>query len=139
MNDSKEAITPQEDNTEGEATPRSLLDFNLRSHVDYALEQLGKKEEKYFDLVWYARKPHPNSDPEFYDSEFGQASLKAQAELLGKYPNEIKELTCPAGGDWTHGFNSGCLAAFRYAARILQGEYYLFNEDWDFDFPDLNT
>ena len=29
--------------------------------------------------------------------------------------------------------------AFRYAARVLDGDYYLFNEAWDFDFPDLDT
>lgn len=128
-----------EESTEGEAPPRSLLDFNFRSHIDYALKEFGKKEKKYCDLVWIARKPHPNADPEFYDGEFGKACLDAQAEVLGKYPDDVKALSCPDGGDWTHGFNSGCLAAFRYAARVLEGEYYLFNEDWDFDFPELDT
>ena len=128
-----------EESTEGEAPPRSLLDFNFRSLIDSALKEFGEKEKKYCDLVWIARKPHPNADPEFYENEYAKVGLKVQAELLGKYPDEIKELSCPEGGDWTHGFNSGCLAAFRYAARVLEGEYYLFNEDWDFDFPELDT
>ncbi|MDA7868854.1 hypothetical protein N9A75_00100 [bacterium] len=140
---SENNINPTPDKTSpelaGESPPRSLLDFNFRSHIDYALKEFGKKESMYNDLVWFARKPHPNADPEFYEGEYGKVALEVKAELIGKYPDETKEISCPEGGDWTHGFNSGCLAAFRYAARVLEGEYYLFNEAWDFDFPDLNT
>jgi len=58
-----------------------------------------EQAEKYCDLVWYAR------------------SKQKAKSFEEKYPNEIKALQGEYG-DWYHGFNSGCLAAFR---MILTG------------------
>jgi len=103
-----------------EAIP--LSQFNQQEHLSKCLRAFGEMSEKYFDLVWLARKPHPNADPDYYkeDDESGKKSLKQQARVIGLYPDEVKELAGPEG-DWTHGFNSGCLAAFRFVQECLDG------------------
>jgi hypothetical protein len=65
-------------------------------------------EKKYFDLVWLARK-RPDDPP---------STLKKCREIRKKYPKEVAALG-GEHGDWEHGFNSGCLAAFRYAIGLL--------------------
>lgn len=58
-------------------------------------------EKKYFDLVWYAR-----SSPDEKVSEHGRRRVESA------WPSELNELRTD-DSNWTHGFNSGCLAAFR--------------------------
>lgn len=69
-------------------------------------------ESKYCDLVWYYRtvshtptlgKGHPVGD--------------RAIEIRDKYPHDCAHLLGP-NGPWQHGFNSGCLAAYRYAAGL---------------------
>jgi hypothetical protein len=62
-------------------------------------------ENKYFDLVWYARRT---------DEDYKTIPLAREAmdRIDEQYPEEVFDL-CNDESNWTHGFNSGCLAAFR--------------------------
>jgi hypothetical protein len=81
-------------------------------------EAIGKKVSKYFDLVWYARKPPVDDiDNPYWENtplELRQKCYNECAKVEELYPEEVAELKSPDNGDWKHGFNSGCLAAFRY-------------------------
>lgn len=64
-------------------------------------------EEKYFDLVSLARKTE--------EDERTNDKVKAFVEYVRtKYPQEAEDLADEEEGDWSHGFNSGVLAAARY-------------------------
>ena len=106
------------------------------------------KLNKYNDLVWYARS-HPKQDTEYWrkhPSDIREGAFKAQERVEAAYPFEVNALE----DNWNHGFNSGCLAAFRYALTLLDedtwtdeetGEEfpcggYVVAED---DFPSLDT
>jgi hypothetical protein len=67
-------------------------------------------ESMFFDLVWYAR-----SDPR---EMVGAAGRKRVEEL---YPKEAAKLNT-GQGTWQHGFNSGCLAAFRLVLGLAGSE-----------------
>lgn len=84
-------------------------------------------EEKYSNLVWYARKT--NND---YLTIPVVADL--MDELGDEYPDEVEGI-CGEHGDWHHGFNSGCLAAFR---MILGMAEYGVEEAVE-EFPFLDT
>ena len=77
-------------------------------------EKLHEITDKYFDLVWYARKyPEDRQIP---------GVDEAMKEVERKYPKDIQQyMTEP---DWTHGFNSGMLAS----ARLLHA--YSLDPDW---------
>jgi hypothetical protein len=68
----------------------SLLDLKLREFY-----------QKYWDLVWYARKSPA-------DLLFSTASVPAY-KVEVKYPQECRDLQGD-DGNWHHGFNSGMLA-----------------------------
>ena len=71
-----------------------------------AKARLAGLETKYFDLVWIARHK-------------GEKEGLAGAERVRTmYPEEVARLSGEYG-DWEHGFNSGCLAAFRLAMGLL--------------------
>jgi hypothetical protein len=78
-------------------------------------EEIAEKFEtmqfKYTDLVWYARCPLGTH------KDIPSADTHAQS-IRSLYPDECAKL---AGehGSWEHGFNSGCLAAFRYALGLM--------------------
>lgn len=92
------------------------------------MDRLVEMEQKYFDLVWLARKR-----PE-------DALIPGVQESIDRvekaWPKECEEL----GGDesdWHHGFNSGCLAAFRFAMGLMgSADDVQMAED---DFPFLDT
>ncbi|MFM2392993.1 MAG: hypothetical protein RLZZ546_975 [Bacteroidota bacterium] len=91
------------------------------------LEAVVEKEDKYFDLVAYARK-----SPEMYET------IPKVKEMVDKirelYPAEVADL----GGkdsDWTHGFNSGMLAGMRYVLTLFSED----KETAEEDFPFLDT
>ena len=71
------------------------------------LIELLAHEKKYCDLVWFAR-----SNPE---EQVGAAGRK---RVIESHPEEVARLQ-GEHTDWEHGFNSGCLAAFRYAIGLL--------------------
>jgi len=84
--------------------------------------------EKYFDLVWYARADRKKLlEGEHYEG------LKAMQEIEQKFPEEIKSLG--EDDNWSHGFNSGMLAASRLYLEMIEGdiEFALSNH------PDLDS
>ena len=92
---------------------------------DEAMKAIGEMEDKYFDLVWYARKDKDrngaywNRTPE----NIKQGAFKNIARIEEFYPDECDELNCPKRGDWTHGFNSGVLAAMRFVQTAMLRHY----------------
>ena len=92
----------------------------------------NKKEEqivqdlwaKYEDLVWYAR-----SNPENWTNK---KILDQVMKVEMNYPLET-DLLCNDGGDWQHGFHSGCLAMIRLY------EHYQGIEEGFKEFPFLDT
>ena len=87
--------------------------------------------DKYRQLVWYARKsPEDRVTNPVIDNE----CLKLETT----YPDECNDIRDPDDGDWTHGFNSGMLAALRYTYG------YLTNDPEEIDiaensFPELDS
>lgn len=67
-------------------------------------DKLSEIKDKYFDLVWYARK----SDE---DREEIPAVDQEMTRIEKSYPHDIHNLF--HNPDWTHGFNSGALAISR--------------------------
>ena len=98
------------------------FDDSKTDDIMYVIREL---EDKYFDLVWLARKPNPN-DPdgmaEFFDDGCTLSTRMHMAELKAKYPSEVHRLSCPESGDWEHGFNSGILAAMRFLTTAMTKE-----------------
>ena len=114
--------------------------------------------EKYFDLVWYARK-HPQVDTEYWGRQapdIRNGAFRAMEKIEQKYPDEVAKLNgeFPAkfnsqnipeelrerltkaftNTDWEHGFNSGCLAAFRFALTAIDRDFY-WNDELEEWFP----
>lgn len=92
-------------------------DTSIENSREEILDILSEYQDKYFDLVWYART---------YPKDRLQVQLN---EIETKYPKEVEELskeTPLTSPDWSHGFNSGCLAAFRFAVTTLSK-----TEDWE--------
>jgi len=89
---------------------------NKRERVKKAIELMTENScDKYFDLVWYARKDENKLlEEERYDV---LASMKKVEE---KYPKETEELNDPELCDWSHGFNSGMLAASRLYLSMIE-------------------
>jgi hypothetical protein len=90
------------------------------------IKAIQEKENKYFDLVWYARSGPEN------DKIKGVKENKQRIETL--YPNEVNGLQSERG-DWEHGFNSGMLAAFRYILTLSEMD----KETADEEFPNLDS
>jgi hypothetical protein len=95
-------------------------------NTEELIKALQEKENKYFDLVWYAR-----SRPENINIK-GVKENKQRIETL--YPNELNGLQSERG-DWEHGFNSGMLAAFRYILTLSE----MGKETADDEFPNLDS
>lgn len=90
------------------------------------LENILQKQDKYVDLLWYAR-----SMPE-HESIKGVRENKERVENL--YPNEVKELQSERS-DSQHGFNSGMVAALRYILTMDDLGLEQANEE----FPELDS
>jgi len=71
------------------------------------LDEIAGWEQKYFDLVWYAR-----TSPDEPVSQPGRRRVEAawSADLEALRSDD---------SNWQHGFNSGCLAAFRLVQGLL--------------------
>lgn len=89
-------------------------------------EAVSQLEDKYFKLVWYARK----TDQDRYNPAC-EKGIK-EAEFL--YPSDIDDLASDFG-QWHHGFNSGVLAATRF---FIEAESSNVKNAAD-EFPDLDT
>ncbi len=87
-------------------------------------DEMYKLKEKYLDLVWYAR-----SGINLYKHrpEVTEQVLKMRAKVEEMYPDEIEQYN--RNGDFSHGFNSGCLAAFRLISKVLDVDGYILCSD----------
>lgn len=97
-----------------------------RKDIEARVQQL---EQKYFDLVWYARK-----DPAAVKD--GHVSMPGIVRIQMAMPEECARLAGKDGA-WEHGFNSGCLAAFRLVLGLMgtKGDA----EQAEEEFPFLDT
>ena len=119
--------------------------------MDNIKEDFQQFEEKYFNLVWYARSPHKEIIHQVYKDtpeDIIQGALNAQSKVEEQYPDEIDAYR--ENPDWQHGFNSGCLAAMRYVMTALypceiedeeEGGTFTYGglEDAKEEFPMLDT
>ena len=93
------------------------------------IDAIVKKEDKYFDLVWYARKTE-----EQYNTIL---EVKENVDRIHEmYPADILDLGSD-DGQWVHGFNSGMLAGMRYVLQMFDSR--LGKEHADEYFPFLDT
>ena len=90
---------------------------------------IGALEEKYFKLVWAARKPHPNDlegQQEYFDDDDPESIVlgcrMGVMKVHQNYPAEMERLSSEFG-EWEHGFNSGILAAMRFLGTAIYSEY----------------
>ncbi len=82
---------------------------------------IHEMEDKYSDLVWYARKPDYKNMKEYYHDtpeEILDRAVLHMRKIEDKYPKESRKLSSDES-NFSHGFNSGCLAAFRYVITAL--------------------
>ena len=93
-----------------------------------AVERLEEMEKKYCSLVWLARC---YSD----DLRDDNPAMPKMVEIQMKLKEECADLMGEEG-DWHHGFNSGCLAAFRFAIGILGNKFSTSLAEEDFPFLD---
>lgn len=96
-------------------------------------KQLTVLWDKYRNLVWYAR-----SDPQCYpnrEDSLRATVFMAQSQIEAAYPKETKDLNSPKISDWTHGFNSGMLAALNLVMSAID---FGINVALD-EFPMLDT
>jgi hypothetical protein len=76
------------------------------------LEMAIQKSEMYCDLVWLARVK-----PENYNAI---PQVREHVKKISEtYPDEVNNLNGEYG-DFNHGFNSGCLAAFRMILTMME-------------------
>ena len=109
--------------------------------------------EKYFDIVWYASKS-PREDKKYWDKvapDIRKSAFIAMEKVEQEYPVEVAKLNeeflamlnpldiPEEEGEmreelhrlfiqWERGFNSGCLAAFRFALTAIDRGFY-WNEE----------
>ena len=155
-------------------TPTKPAPAPAGERIEEVESVLAHYAQKYDDLVWYARK-QPQEDTEYWGKhapEIRNSAFNAMDEIEQKYPDEVAKLNgeFPArfnsqnvpeelreqltkafiNTDWEHGFNSGCLAAFRFALTALDRELY-WNDEFEewlptggiedavSEFPELDT
>ena len=99
-------------------------------------EKLSELTEKYFHLVWYARKA-PSDDKEYWDGTPDEIKTKALNEVSRIeefFPDDVDELV-EDESNWTHGFNSGCLAAFRFVQTAIDTKLHEVDDEdtWEDD------
>jgi hypothetical protein len=86
------------------------MDNKADIKIKIAQKIIKERKDKYFDLVWYARKT-----PENMKIKVVKDNMK---KIREKYKNEIAELEND-NSSWVHGFNSGMLASLRLISGIL--------------------
>ena len=92
-----------------------------RSEVEGRLKEL---QDKYFDLVWFARH-RPT------ETVGAEAAKLIQKRWAGECDNLLADTS-----NWQHGFNSGCLAAFRLALGLMGNATDVQMAEDDFPFLD---
>jgi len=127
-----------------------LTSFIKQQKLHDIFEKCLAKQDKYFDLVWSARRPAidaPVDDWTFYaygtktpkkrresTSNSILQARKAVQKIVEKYPADYANLL-GEDGRFYHGFNSGALAAFRYVLGIIETGV----EHAEGEFPNLDT
>jgi hypothetical protein len=89
------------------------------------LEMAVKQEEKYVELVWFARSGRNLHIP---------AVVIQRERIEGMYPEEVKHIQGESG-DWAHGFNSGMLAGMRLITSMMEIDV----EHAEENFPELDS
>ena len=128
----------------------ALTSFLKQNKLHDVFEKSLAKQDKYFDLVWSARRPAidaPVDDWTFYaygtktpkkrresTSNSILQARKAVQKIVEKYPADYANLL-GEDGRFYHGFNSGALAAFRYVLGIIETGV----EHAEGEFPNLDT
>jgi len=123
--------------------------------TEEAWDAMGEMQQKYQHLVWYVRHNAKRADEKTWEQtpdSIKKDALKPVARIEKDYPDEVDALWDEESGDWTHGFNSGVLAALRFTMicvsrvkpPVEEGEEddgYTFGgpEDALDEFPDLDT
>ena len=93
--------------------------------------------DKHFDLVSYARKA-PADDAEYWEGvpdSIKIGAFNAMSRTEEHFPDEVDSLKCCDCGDFSHGFNSGVLAALRWIVTAQEEGV----EEADSCFPELDT
>jgi hypothetical protein len=131
-------------------TPENELSNEQQKLPKAFMELLSSMEEKYCDLVWYARKPTEGigkiwEDNDWYkdlDEETVENIRKSVKEIAEAFPGETMSLSLEYrlsnGSDWQHGFNSGMLAFTRLLSGLADEEEAnrKGSVDW---FPELDS
>lgn len=91
--------------------------------IDEIKELLKVIENKYFNLVWYARS-----------KSMEKKIVKIREEIKETFPKDIEELD-ESIDNWQHGFNSGVLAMSRKIFEIINN----YPESGDGRYWDLDT
>ena len=101
-------------------------------------EALANKADKYFDLVWYARKGDYD-DLEYWagvPQDIRKAAYIKKMDIEKAYSKDTAILSMPLPfSNYPHGFNSGVLAATRWLHTLENEGLKQANQD----FPDLDT
>jgi hypothetical protein len=91
--------------------------------------KVQEMEGKYLELVWFARNA-------FRPLKDGEKVCPSVFRVMTTYPEECAELSSENSA-WDHGFNSGCLAAFRLMLGLMGTKADAEDaEEW---FPELDT
>ena len=104
------------------------ITHNNPEEVTAALKEMA---DKFSSLVWYARSPRSSNVEAWKETtnEIMQRAFQHQMDIEEKYPDEVTRLRDETKADWEHGFNSGCLAAFRFAITALNLETHDYGDD----------
>jgi len=93
------------------------LDNDIKWRWQRAESKLLEYLEKYESLVWYARSDSAMLlEKEIYEG------LAAQKRIEKAYPQDVHQLHND-NDNWTHGFNSGVLAAIRLTMGLMSKEF----------------
>lgn len=82
---------------------------NFENKIKIAQKFLTEFEDKYFNLVWYARAGNNRKM---------KVVREKMSEVEKKFPNEIENLN-EDETNWENGFNSGMMACTRFFSGIL--------------------
>ena len=99
-----------------------------KERLKEAVKLMLENSEKYFELVWYARA----NTKKLMESECYEG-LKAIQDIERKYPKEVMDFR--EDDNWSHGFNSGMLAASRLYLEMIEGDVNIAIDS----FPFLDT
>jgi hypothetical protein len=105
-------------NSRGVSTFSSSMVIAIPTHAEIKAPLL-ELLDKYNSLVWYARSSPPG-DPYWIGTpqDDCKRAFAEQKRIELSYPAEVSKVS--ADDNWNHGFNSGCLAAFRLALELIE-------------------